>query len=69
MSLKSKKGLIVVSRVEGSYYTIIRGSIIQAGGDDVIVIFGINGRECSGDVYNTIETKINKYFKLVRSQI
>lgn len=46
MSLKSEKSLMEMSRVEESYYTIIKGSffeiLIQVGGDDVIVIFEIN---------------------------
>jgi hypothetical protein len=43
MSLKSEKSLIVVSLVEGVllHYNK-RLSIIQVGGDDAIVIFGIN---------------------------
>lgn len=44
MSLKGEKSFMVVLQVEGSHNTIKRCSpyLIQGGGDDAIVIFGIN---------------------------
>jgi hypothetical protein len=43
MCLKGEKSLMVVSQVEGSYYSVKGGPLqVQEGGDDVIIIFGID---------------------------
>jgi hypothetical protein len=54
---------MVVLRIEGSIIVSKEGPPqIQFGGDDVVMISELIGQECSGVVYNTTETKINRNF-------
>jgi hypothetical protein len=53
----------VALRVERSYPRFNkRLSIIQLGGDDTIIIFGINRLGVFGEVCNITEIKINRKF-------
>jgi hypothetical protein len=37
---------------------------MQGGDNDTVIIFGIIGQKCSGEVYKTTEIKINRTFNV-----
>jgi hypothetical protein len=63
ITLKGRKSLMVVLRIEGSIIVSREGPPqIQFGGDDVVMISELIGLECSEVVYNTTEMEINRKF-------